>query len=226
MSNVADALAVLQFGDSFFPSGAVSFSWGLEGLSDSGVVTSADEVRSFVIGQLRARWAEFDRPVVVAAHQARMSLQDVAAVDEHVEVQSPCAELRSASRRMGEAMLSVFARLGIGEAEAYRDRAKRGDAFGHLPAMQGYLWGRAKLSEHDAVALSAHTFSTGLLGAGIRLGCLSHIEAQQILVGAREEAARLAALPVPPIDALSAYAIEAEIAVMQHSNNSLRVFAN
>jgi urease accessory protein UreF len=127
---------------------------------------------------------------------------------------------------MGEAMLSVFARLGIGEADAYRERAKRGDAFGHLPAMQGYLWGRAGLSEHDAVALSAHTFSTGLLGAGIRLGCLSHIDAQQILIEAREVAVRLAALPVPPTAELSAYAIEAEIAVMQHANNSLKVFAN
>jgi urease accessory protein len=226
MSDFADALAVLQFGDSFFPSGAVSFSWGLEGLSDNGVVTSADEVRGFVIGQLRARWAEFDRPVVVAAHRARVDLDEVSAIDAEVEMQSPCAELRSASRRMGEAMLSVFARLGIGEADAYRERAKRGDAFGHLPAMQGYLWGRAGLSDHDAVALSAHTFSTGLLGAGIRLGCLSHIDAQQILIEAREVAVRLAALPVPPTAELSAYAIEAEIAVMQHANNSLKVFAN
>jgi len=226
MSDVADALAVLQFGDSFFPSGAVSFSWGLEGLSDSGVVTGADAVRVFVVGQLRARWAEFDRPVVVAAHQARMSLEDVTAIDAQVEMQSPCAELRSASRRMGEAMLSVFARLGIGEAATYRERIKRGDAFGHLAAMQGYLWGRADLSERDAVALSAHNFTTGLLGAGIRLGCLSHIDAQQILIDARHEVASLAAQPVPTIDELSAYAIEAEIAVMQHANNSLRVFAN
>src|SRR4029079_11546591 len=147
MSDVADALAVLQFGDSFFPSGAVSFSWGLEGLSDSGVVHGADAVRVFVVGQLRARWAEFDRPVVVAAHQARMSLEDVTAIDAQVEMQSPSAELRSASRRMGEAMLSVFARLGIGEAATYRERIKRGDAFGHLAAMQGYLWGRVDLSE-------------------------------------------------------------------------------
>jgi urease accessory protein len=226
MSNIADALAVLQFGDSFFPSGAVSFSWGLEGLSDSGAVTDADTVRAFVIGQLRARWAEFDRPVVVAAHGARLSLNEVAAIDAQVEMQTPCAELRSASRRMGEAMVSVFAKLGIGEASTYRERMKQGDAFGHLPAMQGYLWGRAGVSERDAVALSAHTFSTGLLGAGIRLGCLSHIDAQQILIEARREAACLAALPVPPIGALSAYAIEAEIAVMQHINNSLRVFAN
>lgn len=226
MSDVADALAVLQFGDSFFPSGAVSFSWGLEGLSDSGVVTGADAVRVFVVGQLRARWAEFDRPVVVAAHQARMSLEDVTAIDAQVEMQSPCAELRSASRRMGEAMLSVFARLGIGEAATYRGLVKQGDALGHLAAMQGYLWGRADLSERDAVALSAHNFTTGLLGAGIRLGCLSHIDAQQILIDARHEVASLAAQPVPTIDELSAYAIEAEIAVMQHANNSLRVFAN
>jgi urease accessory protein len=226
MSDVAEALAVLQFGDSFFPSGAVSFSWGLEGLSDSGVVTDADAVRAFVVGQLRARWAEFDRPVVVAAHQARMSLEEVSAIDAQVETQSPCAELRSGSRRMGEAMLSVFARLGIGEAAAYRGFVKRGDAFGHLPAMQGYLWGRASLSERDAIALSAHTFTTGLLGAGIRLGCLSHIDAQQVLVEARQEAVSLAALPVPPVGELSVYAIEAEIAVMHHVNNSLRVFAN
>ncbi len=105
-------------------------------------------------------------------------------------------------------------------------RVKQGEAFGHLAAMQGYLWGRAGLSERDAVALSAHTFTTGLLGAGIRLGCLSHIEAQQILIDARQKATSLAALPVPPIGELSAYAIEAEIAVMQHANNSLRVFAN
>jgi urease accessory protein len=226
MSGVADALAVLQFGDSFFPSGAVSFSWGLEGLSDSGVVTDADAIRAFVIGQLRARWAEFDRPVVVAAYDARMILDDVAIIDHQVEMQSPCAELRSGSRRMGEAMLSVFSRLGIGEATTYRERVKQGDAFGHLAAMQGYLWGRAGLSERDAVALSAHTFATGLLGAGIRLGCLSHIDAQQILIAARAEAASLAALPVPPIGELSSFAIEAEIAVMQQANNSLRVFAN
>ena len=174
MSDVADTLAVLQFGDSFFPSGAVSFSWGLEGLFDSGVVTDADAVSAFVIGQLRARWAEFDRPVVVAAHRARSSLEDIAAIDAQVETQSPCAELRSGSRR-------------IGEASTYRERVKQGEACGHLAAMQGYLWGRASLSEPDAVALSAHTFSTGLLGAGIRLGCLSHIDAQRILIEARQE---------------------------------------
>lgn len=226
MSDVAAALASLQFGDSFFPSGSVSFSWGLEGLSDSGVVTDADAARAFVIGQLHARWTEFDRPIVVAAHRARKNPEEVAAIDDQVEIQIPCAELRSGSRRMGEALLSVFARLGIGEASTYREMVKDGQAFGHLNTMQGYLWGFAGLSEVHAIALSAHTFSTGLLSAGIRLGCLSHIEAQQVLIEAREEAVRLAALPMPSITELSSYGIEAEIAIMRHANNDLRVFAN
>lgn len=226
MSGVTETLAVLQFGDSFFPSGAVSFSWGLEGLCGSGAVADTEAVRAFVIGQLRARWCEFDRPAVVAAHRARMSLKEVARIDDHVEIQTPCGELRSASRRMGEALLSVFARLGIGDAATYRDRVKAGQAFGHLAGMQGYLWGRAGLSEEDAIALSAHSFATGLLGAGIRLGCIGHIDAQQILIEARREASLLAARPLPSIAALSAYAVEAEIAVMQHANNAQRVFAN
>jgi urease accessory protein len=226
MSEIANSLAVLQFGDSFFPSGAVSFSWGLEGLADSRVVTDTDTVRAFVLGQLQARWVEFDRAIVVAAHRARASIKEIVAIDDQVEIQSPCAELRSSSRRMGEAMLSVFARLGIGDAASYRDMVKRGNAFGHVAAMQGYLWGRAGLSERDVIALSAHSFCIGLLGAGIRLGCISHIDAQSVLIEARQAATRLAALPPPPIDGLSTFAVEAEIAVMQHANNSMRIFAN
>jgi urease accessory protein len=179
MSDVAAGMALLQFGDSFFPSGSVSFSWGLEGLAEKGVVMDAETVHSFVIGQLHARWAQFDRAVVVLAHQSMANLEAVAAIDDQVEIQTPCAELRSGSRRMGEAMLAVFARLGIGDVPTYRKLINRGLAHGHVAAMQGLLWGRAGLSERDAIALSAHTFCTALLGAGLRLGCLTHIDAQR-----------------------------------------------
>ena len=146
MSDVADALAVLQFGDSFFPSGAVSFSWGLEGLSDSGVVTGADAVSAFVIGQLarplgRVR-STGGRGGAPGADRASKT-SPPSTLRSRCKVLAPsCAQ---ASRRMGEAMLSVFARLGIGEASTYRERVKQGEACGHLAAMQGYLWGRAEL---------------------------------------------------------------------------------
>ena len=226
MSDVAATMTVLQFGDSFFPSGSVSFSWGLEALSENGAVSDADAVRSFVIGQLRARWATFDRAVAIGASRARKDLRAVAAIDEQVEIQTSCAEFRSASRRMGEALLSVFARLEVPEASQYREMIKQGTARGHVAPMQGFVWGLAGLSEADILALSAHAFCTGLLGAGVRLGLLTHIEAQSVLIAARREAGRLAKLPLPSVDALSSFALEAEIAAMQHVNNSMRVFAN
>lgn len=226
MNSVGSTMAVLQFGDSFFPSGSVAFSWGLEALAENGTVTSAGDVQAFVIGQLHARWANFDRAIVVAAHRASADLKAVADVDDHVEILTSSAELRSGSRRMGDAMLSIFGRLGIDGVPAYRDMIKSGSACGHVAAMQGFLWARVGLSEMHAVALSAHTFCIGLLGAGIRLGCLTHIDAQRALIEARREVSNIAETSTPPLHEISAFSVEAEIAVMRHAQHHTRMFAN
>jgi hypothetical protein len=60
-------LAALQHADSFFPSGAVSFSWGLEALRADGLVRTANDVALFIAGLLRHRWATGDRPLLAAA---------------------------------------------------------------------------------------------------------------------------------------------------------------
>lgn len=225
MNDIAAILTTLQYGDSFFPSGSVSFSWGLEGLVANGSISGGKDVQDFVTGQLRARWCDCDRPVVVASYRARHA-DEVAEIDDYVETATAAAELRSGSRRMGEAMLAVFSRLGIDAATAYRDRIKRRAAYAHLSAMQGYLWKQVGLTEHDVIALSAHTLCTALLGAGIRIGCITHTEAQRTLSAAREEIARMSVLPVPPIDHISSFAVEAEIAMMRHARNETRMFAN
>lgn len=219
-------LNVLQHGDSFFPSGAVSFSWGLEALVESGSLSTPETIEAFIAGQLQSRWACYDRTVLLAAHARADDLDAVADIDHLVELTTSAAELRRASRRMGEAMLSVFARLDDPLAASYRARVKAGDACGHISVMQGMLWAHAGLPEAEALALSAHTFYTGLLGAGLRLGCLTHIDSQRLLHMARAEATRLAAEPVVPLDAISAHGIEAEIAVMRHASQDLRLFSN
>ena len=63
-------LMLLQHSDSAFPSGAVSFSWGLETLVNRGIVTKADDVQAFLYAQLTARWASLDRIMLVHAHQS------------------------------------------------------------------------------------------------------------------------------------------------------------
>jgi urease accessory protein len=219
-------LALLQYGDSFFPSGSVSFSWGLEGLVERGVVSSRETFEAFIRGQLRARWACYERSVVMAAHRASGDLAAVVEVDHTVEITTAAAELRDASCRMGAAMLLVFSRLGHEQATNYRSFVSSGSAHGHVSVVQGMLWAAAGLTERDAVALSAHMFCTGFLSAGVRLGCITHLDAQKLLAAGREEAALLAATPAVPLDAISTHVPEAEIAAMQHAGRELRLFTN
>jgi len=226
MDDVGSLLKVLQHGDSFFPSGAVSFSWGLESMVQRGLLTNAEDVESFIIGQLRARWANFDRTIVACAHGAAADLAEVSEIDELCERLSPVAELRQGSRRMGDALLSIFQRMGSPAATGYRKLQKQLSLPGHLAAMQGLIWREVGLSETAAVAISAHAFCTGLASAGLRLGCLTHISAQRVLTQARVEAATIAALPLIPLDAISSHALQAEIAVMRHASQDVRLFAN
>jgi len=226
MDDAGSLLKVLQHGDSFFPSGAVSFSWGLEAMAQSGLLTCPEDVESFIIGQLHARWASFERTIVASAHGVAADLEAVGKIDELCECLSPVAELRQGSRRMGDALLSVFQRMGSPAAVGYRSLQKQFSFPGHMAAMQGLLWAEAGLSETAAVALSAHTFCTGLASAGLRLGCLTHISAQRVLTRARAEAAAIADQPLTPLDAISSHALEAEIAAMRHAAQEVRLFAN
>src|SRR3954451_10544009 len=50
-------LAALQHADSFFPTGASAFSWGIETAVADGHVTTAADLAEFVACQLTYRWA-------------------------------------------------------------------------------------------------------------------------------------------------------------------------
>ena len=226
MTEFSTQLALLQYGDSFFPSGSVSFSWGLEGLVERGVITGRETFEAFIRGQLRARWACYERSIVMAAHRANSNLTAVMEVDHTVEITTAAAELRDASCRMGAAMLLVFSRLGHEKATHYRSLVSSGSAHGHVSVIQGMLWATAGVSERDAIALSAHMFCTGFLSAGVRLGCITHLDAQKVLAAGREEATLLAATPAVPLDAITTHVPEAEIAAMQHARRELRLFIN
>ena len=226
MQPPGERLTLLQHGDSFFPSGAISFSFGLETLSEDRHIDSAAAVASFLEGQLQARWATFDRGALVAAYRAAPDALAVARVDALLEAATLATELREGSRRAGRALLKVHADLGTAGAGAYRALVAKGEASGHTAAVQGLVWRGAGLDVTAAEALSAHTFATGILGAAIRLGLLGHVGAQRILQDARDLVVRLLQEPAPDLDDLCASTPEAEIAVMRHETAATRLFAN
>lgn len=230
MDEPSDLLAALQHGDSFFPSGAMSFSWGLETLQADGRVVSAAHVAAFVADQLRHRWATFDRPALAAAHRAAANgaadnLEEVRRIDELVEAQTLAAELRAGSRRVGGGLLAVHEKLGTAGAAPYRALVRAGEAPGHAAVVQGLVWQGAGLSLAAAEAVSAHGIAVGLLGAALRLGIIGHVEAQRSLQALRDEIAGLLSAQAPGPAAMHAFTPAADIAVMRHETAESRLFA-
>ena len=219
-------LVALQFADSFFPSGSIAFSWGLETLREDGEVVSVEQVAQFLEGQLIHRWASFDAPVLVAAMRADGNFDRLAELDHIVEAMTLAPELREGSRRAGASLLKVHAGLGTPGAAEYRQSIVRRKARGHLPVVQGMLWHATALSEEACRAVSAHTLCTGIVGAALRLGLIGHLDAQKILLQVRPVLAGLLRLPVGLADESYAYTPHAEIAAMRHEVQDSRLFSN
>jgi urease accessory protein len=216
---------LLQHGDSLFPSGLTSFSWGLEQLFEEGRVADATALRRFVEGQLRLRWASFDRAFLSASHAAANG-DLVARIDTLCSVAIPAKELREGSARAGQALLAVHAKLGTAGAADYRVRIGRGAAEGHLSVIQGMVWRAIGLCEPDAAMLSAYGLVAGFAAAAIRLGITGHVDSQRMigaLAGAVEE---LALQPTPKLEEAATFTPATDIAAMRHEAAEQRLFAN
>lgn len=218
-------LACLQNADSFFPAGGVAFSWGLETLVADGLVRDAQHLQAFVPTQLRYRWNVAERPALVAAYRAA-DLEQIRDIDHQVEAMTLAAELREGSRRAGASLLSVHARLGTRGAQAYRTALHAGQAHGHLPVVQGWIWRGAGLSEMAAQAASAHTFCVAMLGAALRLSVIGHLDGQRILLEARAVMIELLDEPVLDVGEMYSCVPATEIAAMRHESQTARLFAN
>ncbi|HVY05966.1 MAG TPA: urease accessory UreF family protein [Burkholderiales bacterium] len=219
-------LGALQFADSFFPSGSIAFSWGLETLRADAEVGSPAEIAQFLEGQLLHRWAVFDAPLVIAATRSAGKFERLAELDELAEAMTLASELREGSRRAGASLLKVHEGLGTTGAAEYRQEVMQRRARGHLAVMQGMLWTATGLSEDDCRAVSAHTLCTGIVGAALRLGMIGHLDAQKILLQVRPALLELLELPTPPAGEICSYTPHAEIAAMRHEVQDSRLFAN
>jgi len=224
MLTPSELLVLLQHGDSFFPSGGFASSWGLETLYTETQVHDAGALSSFIDGQLRCRWAVCDRAALRNVYQVGNNLEAVAEIDAELETLSLARDLREASRRAGRALLRVHTQLGTANAAAYLERIRLGHAYGHVPIVQGLVWRNLSLDVAAAETLAGHLLCVAFVSAAVRLGCVSHIDAQQVLCAAHATLAEVLQLP-PPTD-LSSFTPTADIALMRHEVQAVRLFAS
>ncbi|MEY2336561.1 urease accessory UreF family protein [Acidithiobacillus ferrianus] len=226
MSNdsISALMTVLQHGDSFFPSGANAFSWGLETLHGDGLLLGADGVAAFLRGQLRHRWWTSDAVALARTYLADADLARASEIDHELEALGFSRELREGSRRTGATLLRTHEQLATPRAADYRLLIRGGKAVGHLAVVQGLVWNGLGLSLEQALALSAHTLCAGTVSAAVRLGIMGHIDAQRVLGAMRVIVANITRQPVAT--EIGSFVPAAEIAAMRHEIQESRIFAN
>lgn len=225
----AGFLTALQYSDSFFPGGAMAFSWGLEALQRDGLVRDAITLTDYVAAQILHRWATCDQGLLSAACRAAKSdgaIDALLAIDALAEAISMAPSLREGSRRLGRTAASVHSKLGDVHAAELLALIESKRTPGHLAVVQGYVWARAGMNEFECRAASAHATCTSAVSAAVRLSIIGHLDAQRTMSGLRDRLVRILEADAPSLDMLSSSAFAIDIAAMRHAQLDARLFAN
>jgi urease accessory protein len=218
-------LTILQHADSAFPSGNFAFSNGIEGLAAMNAPLDRSGLHDVVIMFLCHRWATSDRVAVALTHRAHGDLNDVAKIDRAVEAATLAEPLRSGSKRNGNALLAAHVRLATRGSAELRSLIQDGEAYGHLPVIQGFVWYARGIRETDAVAVSGYATASGLISAAVRMGRIGAVEAQAVLADVLPIIADLC-LPVPRDAEIESFMPWVDAAAARHARAHLRLFAS
>jgi len=214
-------LAALQLGDSAFPSGAFTQSYGLETLVAERAVSNAADLEAMLAAHMRHRLAKADLPALLAAHRAAtgMDMDLVLRIDAALTAIKMTREERQASHRMGARLMTEARRLAPHSVLESKPQ-NAAVAF----ALAGIAM---SLSARESALTYAYSFASSLVSASMRLLRIGHGEAQAVLRRSHPSI-ELAVddAETIPWDALCPYAPRLEMAAARHERSPARLFAS
>ena len=214
-------LAALQLGDSAFPSGAFTQSYGLETLVAERAVLSASDVEAVLAAHLRHRLAKSDLPAMLAAHRAatHTDVDLVIRIDAALTAIKMTREERQASHRMGARLMTETRRLA---PHPILESSPENAAVAF--ALAGLAMG---LSARESAFTYAYSFASSLVSASMRLLRIGHGEAQAALRRSHPEIERAVDdAETVPWEALCPFAPRLEMAAARHERSPARLFAS
>jgi urease accessory protein len=224
-------LALLQIADSAFPSGGFAHSYGLEQAWRDGLVADVVGLEAFVTSVVRQSVATSEaRAAFAAATAARDgNVERIVAADRALLRTKAASELRAASLQTGRRLVEE-ASVHV-EAPVLRRYANEiaGDATLGCHAIAFGVVGAALGAEPDEVpAALMLAAANALLQAAMRLGRVSHRDAQGVLHRLRPLIAELneGVVAAGPSGRLRAFHPAQEIASMRHARAEARLFAS
>ena len=221
-------LAALQLADSFFPSGTVTLSHGLEAyLADEEL--SASDISGIFNNQLEAKVGPLDLVAYSHAYDAvkHGEVSKAHEIDRYFHVSLVSEEIRQGSIRSGRATLETLSQVtAVPILQTFLRGLRSGLSNGHAPVCSALAHINWDIPKRAGGLLMLHTFAVGYLGAAIRLGSIGHTDAQRILWKARQRFVPIVDLAMEtPLAEMGSFAPIADIRTMQHSHLEVRLFS-
>lgn len=236
-----DQLLMLQHSDSFFPSGASSWSWGLETLAADFQEqfkqrnrrhlqqiekrsNNCQMIDGFVVSQIKQRWYVFDAIFIAESWQCTDDVEQLLQLDDSLHQHTLVNEARQGSLKLGQTLLKIYAELPI--ASQFFNHIQAGRGYGHQAVVQGAIFKALGMSLESTLLSSGHGLITNMVSAGIRLGLIGYLEGQQVIQHSHQVLADLIEQQLPTSQHLSTFNPMAEIAMMRHEHQQSRLFSN
>jgi urease accessory protein len=226
----AKFLRLLQLVDSSFPTGAYSFSNGMEGIAAFGMLTSEADVEVLIETQIDEGLAGIELPALFETHRAASAgdLAQIRLVDEILSAFKPIPAFRAASTKVGRRFLESAAPLVPCEVLAgYQDLVREGKAEGHHAIAVGIVFHVAGIDANTTTLAFASNFLHGQIAAALRLGLIGQSAAQRVI--AHLQPALIHAVSSAehrPIDEWGAYQPQLDLAGLLQPNLNGRLFAS
>ena len=205
-----------------FPTGAFSYSHGLEAAHAAGAVRDRASLERWVAALVTKGSGRVDADILRDAYRAAASSDRVRLADANRRgiAYRATAELALESGQQGAAFAAAYDAAWAASAP----QSPEGEGYCHAAAF-GAAAARAGIAPADALLAYLHAFAANLMSAGLRLGIVGQSDGQRILAALEPaiSAAAVEALARGPGD-FGAATFAADLASMAHETQYSRLF--
>ena len=185
-------LALLQFTDSFFPTGAFAHSFGLETYVQDGQIRDRETLESFLRSTLYHGIRTGDALAVGLAYNAT-EIERIVDLDRRLTAMKIPRELREGSVKIGKQFLRNAAALAKSEMlDDYANRIQLGKCAGHHPIAYGLVASAAGIDQLSTLLGYLHAFVVSQVSAAVRLIPLKPTDGQRVIQHLRSDLLEIA----------------------------------